>query len=71
MSDKILTDRQSYILNNFLLNKSYALSDIGQMFALEQPSPATLRRDLTNLCEQRYLIQTGSRKSARHLSYRN
>ncbi len=66
MSDKLLNSRQTKILAYMLWSKEYALKDFKQLFEheLSQPSPATLRRDLSNLCDLNYLILKGNKKSS-------
>lgn len=66
MSYKSLNSRQKRILTNFSSGVSYALRDINQFFSgpEEPPSPATLRRDLSDLCDLGYLSLKGNRKSS-------
>lgn len=66
MSDKLLNNRQKHILMHCLQDRDYAFSDISEVLTDESPSAATLRRDIQDLCKQDYLIQTGTKKSARY-----
>lgn len=66
MSDKQLNHRQSAILESMHWGKDYALKDYKQIFEheLTPPSPATLRRDLSKLCDLNFLILKGNKKSS-------
>lgn len=65
MSDKQLNLRQVEILEFMSWGRDYALRDFLQIFKSEEaPSPATLRRDLSHLCELNFLILKGNKKSA-------
>lgn len=67
MIDKIekLNKRQEIILENLLQKKEYASSDIVKFFINkeENPSMATLRRDISELCYWGFLQQKGKLKS--------
>lgn len=68
MSDKIFNQRQKKILSLLQLHKEYALSDIKVFFAgLEQPSLATLRRDVVQLRSLGFIKQSGDFKSSRYI----
>jgi Fic family protein len=66
MSHKDLNHRQKLILASFRVGMSYALRDINLFFSdsEDSPSSATLRRDLSALCELGYLKLSGTRKSS-------
>lgn len=67
MSDKKLNHRQKTILRLFRVDKEYALSDVHTFFPeTDMPSPATLRRDLSELRKLGYLDHSGERKSSRY-----
>jgi hypothetical protein len=65
MSDKQLNSRQKAILGFLSWGADYALRDLLKIFDTEEvPSPATLRRDLSSLCDLDFLVLKGSKKSA-------
>ncbi|MBT6069311.1 cell filamentation protein Fic [Candidatus Peregrinibacteria bacterium] len=67
MSDTILNQRQKKILRLLQQDKKYALSDIQVFFPeSDRPSPATLRRDVSELRDLGYLNHSGDRKSSRY-----
>jgi fido (protein-threonine AMPylation protein) len=66
MSDKILNDRQKYILSILEREKDYALSELSELISEFKPSSATLRRDLAALRDLDYLEHTGQLKSSRY-----
>lgn len=67
MSDKKLNQRQQLILSLLKDDKVYALSDIRTFFTeSDQPSLATLRRDISQLRDLGYLKHSGELKSSRY-----
>lgn len=70
MIDKMkqLNRRQEYILKNIGADTEYALSDIVLLFQNEEnkPSTATLRRDISELCDLGFLTQKGKLKSTKY-----
>lgn len=67
MSDKNLNQRQKVILGLLRSGNEYVLSDIKEFFnEPNQPSSATLRRDVSELCNAGYLKRSGNRKSSRY-----
>jgi Fic family protein len=67
MSDKELNQRQQLILSLLKEEKKYALSEIRTLFTeSEQPSIATLRRDISELRDLGYLKHSGELKSSRY-----
>ena len=67
MSDKNLNQRQKVILGLLRSGNEYVLSDIKEFFnEPNQPSSATLRRDVSGLCNAGYLKRSGNRKSSRY-----
>jgi fido (protein-threonine AMPylation protein) len=67
MSDKELNTRREHILSLLQLGKEYALSELGGFFSeVDRPSPATLRRDMSQLRDIGYVQHSGDRKSSRY-----
>lgn len=63
--DLSLDPRQIIILSKLQQTREYALSDIQELLP-EKLSPATLRRDISELRDNGYLKQSGDRKSSRY-----
>lgn len=67
MSDIKLNQRQKVILGLLQSGNEYVLSGIKEFFnEPNQPSSATLRRDVSGLCNFGYLKRSGNRKSSRY-----
>jgi len=66
MSDKNLTPRQKHILSRIRVGIPYALRDIILFFSDSENSPsvATLKRDLSSLCEMGFLKLSGYKESS-------
>jgi fido (protein-threonine AMPylation protein) len=66
MSHKSFNQRQKKILSSFIAGKAYALKDVNMFFSDSEspPSLATLKRDLSSLCEMGYLNLSGYKKSS-------
>ena len=63
MSHKI-TNRQKIIANQFIYGKEYKIANIQLFHNLESISLATLKRDLSILAKNRYIILSGKRRSS-------
>jgi Fic family protein len=61
MSD-MFNDRQERILIEITYGREYAASQIGEMLGVDNPSSATLRRDLDDLEKRGFLFQKGERR---------
>ncbi len=67
MIDKKINKRQGIILTQLESDKSYSLSEIMKFFDVdEQPSLATLRRDIAAITAFGFLKQSGKLKSTRY-----